>query len=56
MPMHGWEGGILPSNRVMKICRWIRSHFHDWYDSCIVTRVTRMGSQIFGILGVNSGK
>ena len=25
-------GGALPSNRVMGMCRWIGSHFHDWID------------------------
>ena len=25
-------GGALPSNRVMEMCRWMGSHFHDWID------------------------
>ena len=25
-------GGVLPSNRLMGMCRWIWSHFHDWID------------------------
>ena len=27
-----WEGGILPSNRLMGMCRWMGSHLHDWID------------------------
>ena len=23
-------GGALPSNRLMGMCRWMGSHFHDW--------------------------
>ena len=23
-------GGGLPSGRLMGMCRWMRSHFHDW--------------------------
>ena len=40
--MHGSEsfyacilsrgGGVLPSNRLMGMCRWMGSHFHDWID------------------------
>ena len=25
-------GGALPSNRLMGMCRWMGSHFHDWID------------------------
>ena len=25
-------GRILPSNRLMGMCRWIWSHFHEWVD------------------------
>ena len=35
---------------VMGMCRWMRSHFHDWID--YINRVTRMGSHIFGILRI----
>ena len=24
-------GGVLPSNRLMGMCRWVGSHFHDWW-------------------------
>ena len=26
------SGGILPSKRLMGMCRWMESHFHDWID------------------------
>ena len=25
-------GGVLPYKRLMGMCRWMRSHFHDWSD------------------------
>ena len=25
-------GGVLPSNRLMGMGRWMRPHFHDWID------------------------
>ena len=28
----GGGGGVLPSNRLMGMCRWMGSHFHDWID------------------------
>ena len=28
----GRRGGILPYKRLMGMCRWMRSHFHDWID------------------------
>ena len=26
----GW--GVLPYKRLMGMCRWMWSHFHDWID------------------------
>ena len=26
------QGGVLPSNRLMGMCCWMGSHFHDWID------------------------
>ena len=52
-------GDVLPSNRVMVMCRWMGSHFRDWIDyngvafSLGANRVTRMGSHICGISGVS---
>ena len=51
-------GGVLPSKRLLGMCRWMGSHFHIWTDYNGVTflacfsRVTRMGSQIFEIFGI----
>ena len=25
-------GGLLPYKRLMGMCRWMVSHFHDWID------------------------
>ena len=25
-------GGVLPYRRLMGMCRWMGSHFHDWID------------------------
>ena len=25
-------GGVLPYKRLMGMCRWVGSHFHDWID------------------------
>ena len=45
----GGGGGVLPSNRLMGMCRWMGPHFHDWIDYNGVVfliganRVTRNG-------------
>ena len=45
-------GGALPINRLMEMCHWMGSHFHNWIDyngiafSTVPNRVTRMGLQI----------
>ena len=28
----GGGGGVLPHKRLMGMCRWMGSHFHDWID------------------------
>ena len=28
----GGEGGVLPINGLMGMCRWMGSHLHDWID------------------------
>ena len=54
-----FPGGVLPSNRLMGMCRWMGSHFHDWIDyngaafSIGTNRVTKMGWHICGISGVS---
>ena len=37
------------------MCRWMGSHFHDWidYNGVAFSILTRMGSHIFGFLGVS---
>ena len=48
-------GGVLPSSRVMGMCRLMGCHFHDWidyYGVAFFVRVTIMGSFIFRILEV----
>ena len=44
---------ILPFKRLMGMCRWIGSHFHNWidYNGIAFSIVTKMGSHIFGFLG-----
>ena len=27
-----WGEGVLPYKRLMEMCSWMRSHFHDWID------------------------
>ena len=51
-PLRG--GGVLPSNRLMGICRLVGSLFHGWigYYGVAFIRLTRMGPQIFGIWGI----
>ena len=36
---------VLPYKRLMRMCPWIGSHFHNWVP------LTIMGSHIFGFLG-----
>ena len=52
----GWCAGILPFKRLMGMCRWIGSHFHDWidYNGIAFSIVTKMGFHIFGFLGQES--
>ena len=28
----GRGGGVLPYKRLMGMCRWMGSHYHDWSD------------------------
>ena len=34
---HAGEGGLPPSYRLMGMCCWMGSHFHDWIDHNRVT-------------------
>ena len=31
----GGGGGLLPYKRLMEMCRWMGSHFHEWIDYLI---------------------
>ena len=47
-------GGVLPYKRLIGMCRWMGSHFHDWIDYNGVAfsiEFTRMASLIFGFWG-----
>ena len=45
--------GVFPNDRLMGICRWIRSHFTDWFDRNGVTLSTK--SQEWGCTLSGSG-
>lgn len=51
-----WDrGGLLPINRLISMCHWMGSNFHDWIDYNGVAfsiEITRMGSLIFWSLRV----
>ena len=51
-----WAVGVLPSDRLMGMCRWMGSHFHEWIWGYIFIRVTRMGLHFFTIFGVGKFK
>ena len=46
-------GRVLPYKRLMGMCHWMGSHFHNWidYNGVAFSAVTRIGSYIFGFLG-----
>ena len=53
-------GVVLPYKRLMGMCRWMGSHFHDWIDYKGVTFLVELlewGRTFSGFLGFeNSGK
>ena len=53
-------GGVLPYKRLIGMCRWMGSHFHDWIDYNGVTFLVELlewGRTFSGFLGEeNSGK
>ena len=55
-PRGGGGGGVLPYKRLMRMYRWMESHFHNWIDyngiAFSIVRVTRMRSHIFGFFGI----
>ena len=47
-------GGVLPSKRLLGMCRWMGSHFHNWIDYNGVTFLVELlewGRTFSGILG-----
>ena len=47
-------GGVLPSKRLLGMCRWIGSHFHNWTDYNGVTFLAELlewGRTFSGFLG-----
>ena len=53
-------GGVLPYKRLIGMCRWMGSHFHDWIDYNGVTFLEELlewGRTFLGFMGKeNSGK
>ena len=55
-PGVGWRGGggVLPSKRLLGMCRWMGSHFHNWTDYNGVTFLVELrewGRTFLGYLG-----
>ena len=49
----GWGAGVLPFKRLMGMCCWIGSHFHDWidYNGIAFSIVTKMGRTFLDFWG-----
>ena len=50
----GVGGGVLLSKRLLGMCRWMKSHFHNWIDYNGVTFLVELlewGGTFSGILG-----
>ena len=48
------EGGVLLSKRLLGMCRWMGSHFHNWTDYNGVTfsvELLEWGRKFWGFLG-----
>ena len=48
--------GILPSKRLLGMCRWMGSHFHNWTDYNGVTFLVELlewGRTFSGFLGLD---
>ena len=47
-------GGVLPNKRLLRMCRWMGSHFHNWTDYNGVTFLVELlewGRKFSGFLG-----
>ena len=50
----GGGGGVLPNKRLLGMCRWMGSHFHNWTDYSEVTFLVELlgwGRTFSGFLG-----
>ena len=48
------QGWVLPSKRLLGMCRWMGSHFHNWTDYNGVTFLVELlewGGKFLGFLG-----
>ena len=48
------SGRVLPYKRLMGMCRWMGSHFHDWIDYngvAFSTELLEWGSTFLDFLG-----
>ena len=47
-------GGVLPYKRLLGMCRWMGSHFHDWIDYngvAFLVELLEWGRTFSGFLG-----
>ena len=47
-------GGVLPYKRLLGMCRWMGSHFHDWIDYngvAFLVELLKWGRTFSGFLG-----
>ena len=50
----GEPGGVLPYKRLLGMCRWMGSHFHDWIDYngvAFLVELLEWGRTFSGFLG-----
>ena len=48
------RGGILPIKRLLGMCRWMGSHFHNWTDYngvAFLVELLELGHKFSGFLG-----
>ena len=48
------RGGVLPYKRLLGMCRWMGSHFHDWIDYngvAFLVELLEWGRTFSGFLG-----
>ena len=51
-PGGGGGRGVLPYKRLLGMCRWMGSHFHDWIDyNGVAFLVELLGRTFSGFLG-----